>query len=893
MLPMNVRHHLKAFGPARLMFFGFTILAATLASSLAFAQAPSVALFPFSIQAEQPNPKIRESILEMLKDRLEKDGAKIVIVKDVADLNQVDQWDYYKFREEGVRLGVDRIITGHIFMAGKGVSLDTSMHNVFENEPPLTFFSQAEGIGGLGSAVNRLGRSITGELFEKSVIALFTVKGNKRVESDAILRVVTSQKGDIADSEKLSHDLEQIYKMGYFDDVTVKKNKLDRGLEIIFEVDEKPSVRKIIFTENIIYEEEELFEVVETRTGSILNLYKINSDVERLKQLYTDKNYHNCVIAYEVKPLDNNQADIVFTIEEGKKLKVESITFEGNRFFDEDDLKDEIQTSEKGFWSFITSSGDLNETEAQNDALRLESFYKNNGFINAKVSDPQIQFGHESISIHFKIKEGEQYKVGTVAITGDILTTREELMAGMESREGELYNRELVRKDMITLSDMYSDKGYANVDVVPLMDRDDEKHVVNLSFKIDKKDLVYFNRIVITGNSKSRDKVIRRELAIEEQGLYSKRGLQRSYRNLNYKDYFQNIEVTPVPTDRPNYRDVDVKVEEKATGNISFGGGFSSDDGAFAQVSLEERNFLGRGYNLKLLTRLSGSSLLYKIGFTEPWLFDRPISVGADIYKLEKEYDYYDRDSVGFTLRSGYRALWDYTTVGVEYNLEQFDISDVESDYTNVREGSWITSSIKPYIKYDSRNHYFLPTKGAFHKFSIEYAGEFVGGEVDFTRYLVETGYWIPLFWKFVGAFHAEGGYLDDRTGSDIDIDWERFYLGGINSIRGFDDTDINCTPEGETIQRGGEQYVMFNFELIFPIQEEMGVIGVLFYDRGDVYRKSDSIDLAEQYSTVGFEFRWNSPMGPIRLAYGIVVEGQDVKDTGEGQFDFSVGAFF
>ncbi len=273
--------------------------------------------------------------------------------------------------------------------------------------------------------------------------------------------------------------------------------------------------------------------------------------------------------------------------------------------------------------------------------------------------------------------------------------------------------------------------------------------------------------------------------------------------------------------------------------------------------------------------------------------FDKPISAGFNIYKLEKEFEYFERNAIGLTLRSSYRQLWDYTTIGVEYNVEDFEVENVETQYTSVTEGDFFTASIKPYISYDSRNHYFLPTEGIFSKVSVQYAGEFMGGDIDYTRYLAEGGFWIPLFWKFTGAFHVEGGYLDDRTNGQIDIDWERFYLGGINSVRGFDKYDINTREPGQSILRGGEKFVQFNAELIFPLQEEQGVAGVLFYDRGDVYRTSESIDLAKQYSSAGFELRWNSPMGPIRLAYGFVVEGQDEFKTGDGQFDFSIGAFF
>ncbi len=849
-------------------------------------QQVSVAVFPFEVQAESPSDKIKTALPQMLKEQLEKDGAKIILADGRQD---VSDWEYPQFRQEGIRLGVDWIITGHVFISGQRISIDSQMHNVYEKQTPLTFFSQVPNMGGLFSAVSSISRDIIGELFQKQIISTIRIAGNKRIDADAISRVIKTNTGELLDAETLGQDMNLIYKMGYFDNVVVKKESLDRGVEVVFEVTEKPSVRNIRFEDNSIYEDDELFDVVSTSTGSILNVYKINSDVEKLKRLYFEKNYHNCLITYEIKSLKNDQADIIFTVDEGEKIRIESIVFDGNEHFSDKEVKKAMQTQEKGFWSFLTSSGNLDETELDNDVIRIESLYKNNGFINVKVSDAQINLGDESITINFKIDEGDQYKTGTVEIKGDILTSEEALLAILVSQESDLYNRELIRKDMIALTDIYSNQGYANARITPLVGKDEENKAVNITFDINKGELVYFNRIIITGNAKTRDKVIRREMAVKEQDKYSMKGIQRSNRNLGVKDYFSNVEVKPVKTDKSNQRDIEVKVTEKPTGNFAFGGGFSSDDGPFGQFSVEERNLYGRGQTLKFTTRLSGKNALFNLGFTEPWMFDRPISAGFDIYKFENEYDYYDKDAMGLTLRSSYRQFWDYTAIGANYNIEDFDIDDVDSSNTNVVAGSYLTSSIEPFIRYDSRNHRFLPTEGMYHSASMEYAGEFLGGELDFTKYLVESAFFFPLFWKFTGAVYGKGGYLDDRTDDSVDLDWERFYLGGIKSIRGFDNTDINATPAGSSIESGGEKFVQFNAEMIFPIQADAGVYGVLFYDTGDV----DDINFGSLYSSTGFELRWNSPMGPIRLAYGVVIEGQDTKDTGDGQFDFSIGAFF
>ncbi len=856
----------------------------------------NIAVFPFSLYSSQSHDQIKDKIPLMISKKLQEEGVKTIFTKDNIDKQS---WDYSQFREQGIKLGVDYLITGSVFIEGKGISIDTKLTHTYEKDTFTTFFSEADNIENLYSAISQLTKEMIGVLFHKKIITDIAIVGNKRVEADAILRVISTQTGDILKPDNISKDLEKIYAMGYFDNIIVKKESQDKGVKVIFEIKEKSTVRKIKFKKNKIYKDEELLEVIDTRTGSILNIHKLNSDINRMRLMYTEKNYHNCLVTYEILPIENSQADIVFNIEEGEKIRVEKITFEGNKHFSAKKIKKAIETSEKGFFSFITSSGNLNETEVKNDTIRIESLYKNNGFIDTKVSDPIIDIGKELISIHFKIDEGAQYKINKVDITGDLILSKKEILGSIQSKETNLYNRESIRNDILSISDIYSNKGFANVKVMPMVDRNDTDHMMTITYSIDKGQPVYFNRINISGNLKTRDKIIRREIKIKEQGLYSKEDIQKSFKNLNRLDYFAGIDIEPQKTSDENKMDLSVKVVEKQTGNLSLGGGYSSDDGAFFMGSVEERNLFGKAQTLKLSARISGSTVLYNIGFNEPYIFDTAVSAGFDLYKEDIEYDdedydnyYYDKEALGVNLKLGYR-LYEYTGIGIRYNIEDFEISNVQTEHTNMTPGSFLTSSIKPYIQYDSRDDFFMPTEGYRHKLSIEYAGEFLGGDIDYTKYLVETGVYFPLFWKFTGALHAEAGYLDDRTGNDIDIDYVKFYLGGMNSIRGFDKLDISGRLDGETKERGGEKYVQFNAEVTFPFTEKYKVAGVFFYDRGDVYRKSENIDFGNQYSSIGTGVRWNSPVGPLRIEYGWVIDGKDVKETWDGQFEFSIGASF
>ncbi|MCK5096594.1 MAG: outer membrane protein assembly factor BamA, partial [Desulfobacteraceae bacterium] len=356
-----------------------------------------IAIFPFSIYASQPHDKIENKIPLMISEKLESEGTKIIFVKDNTDK---ESWDYSQFRKQGIKLGVDYLITGSAFIEGNSISIDTKMINIYEKDTFATFYSEADNFENLYSAISQLSKEMISELYQKIIITDIAVTGNKRVEADAILRVISTQTGDIFKPDNISKDLRKIYKMGYFDNIIVKKESHDKGVKVIFEITEKSTVRKVEFEKNSIYENEELAEIVDTRTGAILNIHKLNSDVDRIRLMYAEKNYHNCSITYEIISLDHSQADIVFNIEEGEKIKVEKISFEGNKHFSNKEIKKVMETSEKGLFSIFTSSGDLNEIEVRNDIIRIESLHKNNGFIDAKVSDPIIDIGEKLISIH-------------------------------------------------------------------------------------------------------------------------------------------------------------------------------------------------------------------------------------------------------------------------------------------------------------------------------------------------------------------------------------------------------------------------------------------------------------------------------------------------------------
>ncbi len=719
-----------------------------------------------------------------------------------------------------------------------------------------------------------------------ALIGQVQVQGNQRIEDDAILRVTRSKAGDALDEALLSEDLEAIYNMGWFDDVRVEVDKSPEGNTVIFIVQEKPTLREIQFSGNTAVDDEKLKENVDISSGSILNIFKVRRNIKIIESLYKDKNYHNVKVSYKIDPLENNQANLAFEIEEGKKVRIKTITFDGNSAYDSKTLKKLMETDEKGFFSWLTSSGDLNREELQQDIYQLTAFYHNNGYAEARVGEPEIEYRGEWIYILIKINEGPRFKMGQVDLAGDFIVPEEELITHVKVDEEPYYNRDAIRQDVLALTDIYADKGYAHADVFPEIKTDPESLTIDITFHIAKNDPVYFERINIHGNTKTRDKVIRRELKVYEQELYSSKRLKRSVADLFRLDYFEDVKVNPRKGSAEDQMILDIEVVEKPTGTFTFGGGYSAVDKLYVMASVSERNFLGRGQILELAVQTGGTSRQYTFGFTEPWLFDIPLSAGVDAYKMERDYDNYDRESTGGALRFGY-PLFDYTRGYVKYAYDRSDITDISPEASPyIFEGKNEESSVSLSAVYDSRNRQFNPSEGSRHSITLKYAG--LGGNIGFAKVTAETGWYFPLFWGTVGFLHAEGGFIEENSNKFLP-DYERFYLGGINSVRGFDWRDISPVIN-EDIEIGGTEFLQFNVEFLFPIIKESGLVGLVFYDAGNAWAdEGESVSgLRDSY---GFGIRWYSPMGPLRLERGYIID--PLPGEGSGRWEFSMGGSF
>ena len=855
-------------------------------------QTVRVIILPFEVYAQEDLSYLKQQIPQVIKTQLEQEGARVLILDNQTIASRQLRTDSVSaIRQIGVETGAQYVVWGSLTWLGQNFSLDSKLLSSDKVEDPHVFSAEGEGVENLPATVKTLVQAMALKLFKRETIVEVQIKGNQRIEEDAIRRILKIKKGDVYNLKNISDELKAVYGMGYYDDIRIETQTVADGKIIILIVKEKPTVRAILVEGNSwVYDDEEIKEVLTIRKGSILNINTIQSDMRRIEELYKEKNYYNVKVKFNVYPRKENQANIEYEIDEGQKFRVEKIIFVGNSAYSSGKLKGLMGTSEENILSWFTSAGDLNEENLGQDVARLTSFYHNKGYVQARVGEPELKFEEDGIIITIRIDEGPQFKVGEVTMSGDLIIPPEQLMKTVKIMEEEYYNRDILRLDVIRLTDIYADEGYANVDISPRIEQDPEKRIVNITFDIAKGKQVYFEAITISGNTKTRDKVIRRQLQVYEQGLYGGRRLKRSIQNLYRLDYFEDIKVDTVKGSADDKMRLRINVTEKNTGAFSFGAGFGNLENLFLTASIAERNLFGRGQTLALKGQLGAKTTRFTLSFTEPWLFDIPLSAGADVYNWSYDFSTYDKDSIGGNLRLGY-PLIDYTRINLTYTYDIADIKNVDEDAANSIKndaGENIKSSITTRVRYDSRNDRFHPTKGSSHNASYEFAG--LGGTVGFNKIIGETGWYFPMILKTVGVLHGKSGYVKQLEGKTLP-DYEKFYMIGIDALRGFDRDDLS-PRDSDGSEIGGNKFVQFNAEVRFPLVPQAGVYGVVFFDTGDIYSESEDIELDNLRESAGGGIRWLSPMGPVRLEYGYILDPKPT-DKGSGSWEFSMASSF
>ncbi len=725
------------------------------------------------------------------------------------------------------------------------------------------------------------------------VLQKVQVRGNLRVEEGLILARVSSKAGQPYDPARVREDVRAIYGLGYFEDIVVELD--DKGV-LTFVVLERPALRDWTAEGAEHVDPEDVAGAVTLKRREIVDDAQLDRSAQGIRQLYREKGYYLAEVKPEIVPVDDgkNQVDVVFRITEGDPVRLKRLHLAGVEQVDEADLRKYLVSSEAGPLAWLTGSGKFKESDLARDREVIQAYYLNHGFADSDVLDPLVSLTSDrrGLMVDIPVREGPVYHFDRITFSGDLEFPEEKLRAAAGIEPGDLFRSEALHNARQKISDLYADQGYAFAEVVPKPKIDRDERTISLDFAIHKGVKVYIGRVEMRGNTKTRDRVLRRDVLLAEGDLYSITAINKSRRRLQNLGFFESVNLTTHRRPGTNLVDVDVEVEEKATGSFSAGAGYSSVDKVIAMLSVSQRNFLGYGYQLSLQANFGSTRTTYAFTFNNPRVFDSDVYAGFDLYNTQVSYTSYDKKAVGTALKLG-RSYGDEWRIRGIYRWEDATIKNVDefaSPITKAQEGRRVISSITSLLIYDSRDNPWEAHSGAKADASIEWADHYLGGDTAYIKYDLDATKYYPLWWEHVISFHGRIGFLQPLRGDPIPID-ERYTLGGINSVRGFDSRSIGpADPEtGDVI--GGDKQLLFNAEYLFPLIKEAKVRGVVFFDAGNAWDTGQRYLSTGLRTSAGAGVRWMSPMGPLRLEWGYNLEPRD--GEAQSQWEFTVGGFF
>lgn len=713
------------------------------------------------------------------------------------------------------------------------------------------------------------------------------VEGNRRVQDAVILGRVQAKIGDPFVPAALREDVKAIFALGFFDDVRLKVEDFEGGVKVTFVVVERPLLRDVAFAGNRAIKTDELRERAELRIGVLYNPVDIQEAEARIRARYEELGYFRVEITPVTERTPEGDVRVLFRIDEGRKLRIGRVEFIGNQALSASQLKGAMRTKERQYLIF---RGTVQREVFEADIDRILALYADHGYIQARVESHEIVVDEAAgrLILRIRIVEGPQFRFGKIAVTGHQVLPEPEIRRQVRIREGEVFSRARLRRDVSAITELYSVIGRAFAEVTPQTAIHGETRTVDVTFEIKEGPEVYVERINISGNTKSSEKVLRRELRLAEGDLFSIQKLIRSRQRLFNLGFFEEVAVSTAPGSSPDKIVINVDVKERPTGLFSVGAGFSSLEKLIGTVDISQQNLFGRGQELFLRVRVGSRSQLANLGFTEPYLFDMPLSAGFDIFNSVRAFDDFDRKAVGGDLRFSY-PFTEFTRGFATYKLERVRVLDVDigaSSALREAEGTSITSSVTFSGVRDSRDNVFEPTRGSRNSLSLETAG--LGGDNRFYKLIGESAWFFPLpFWDWVIGVRGEAGIAEGFGGKQVPI-FERFFLGGPTTLRGLRTRSLS--PRDETGARiGGDKELLFNVELLIPLIAR--IRGALFFDAGNAYGFGKDFDPTDLRTSAGIGFRWFSPLGPIRLDFGFNLD----REPGEKstQFHFAIGSTF
>ncbi len=727
------------------------------------------------------------------------------------------------------------------------------------------------------------------------VIRDITVQGTQRIEPSTVMSYLTVHPGDRFDQTALDASLTSLFRTGLFADVTLRQE----GSTLVVQVVENPIINRIAFEGNRRVESSSLQSEIQLRPRVVYTRSRVQSDVERILEVYRRSGRFASSVNPQIIRLDQNRVDLVFEIDEGPQTTVRSINFIGNHAFSNRRLREEIQTRESRWWAIFATTDTYDPDRLASDREQLRRFYLTQGYADFRVISAVAELtpDNEGFYITFTVDEGERYQFGTVDVVSHLPDLNvDPLRSEVESREGDWYSSTAVEQSIDSLTGAVEDQQYAFVDVRPLVNRDRDAHLINITYEINEGPRVFVERIDISGNVRTIDRVIRREMALVEGDPFNRSRLRLSEQRLRNLGFFERVTATPEPGSAPDRTVINVQVQEQSTGELSLGAGYSTVDGILGDVTLRERNFLGRGQDLRLTARLSFTSQEFDLSFTEPYFMDRNVSAGFDLFRITRDrqdVSSYDEFTVGFGLRMGY-PLSEHWRQTLRYSLFQRTIENVDSGASLLireQEGTTLNSSVGQQLTFDNLDSRIDPTSGQLVRFGVDLAG--LGGDVHYVRTTLAANAYFPIWTNdLVLGVSGEVGHVAG-LGESVRIN-DRFFVGGTN-MRGFERGGLGPRDGVTGDSLGGNTYGVGTVELTFPLglPEELGIRGRTFTDVGTVTSVDDVPAGVEVQDTgalrvaVGAGVSWSSPFGPIRLDLAYPVMREDFDRTQAFRFSF------
>lgn len=733
-----------------------------------------------------------------------------------------------------------------------------------------------------------------------------TIRGQKRIELQAIEGRLTLKANDRFTADALREQVKILYATGYFEDVQVETEQGLGGVAVTFVVREKPFITEIVFDGNEELSDDKLKEKVTIKSQTFLDQQQAKESAEKIRLAYQEDGFYNCQVIPVIQAVDEDRKRLTYFIKEGTKAKVRAINFEGMRAVTKEEMFKVTATREWIPWyglitqlkvpSLLSDAGVLKREELGNDIERMREVYLNKGYLNVQISQPTLELSEDKkwFEINYSVVEGEPFIVQEVGFRGNTVFEDHELREGLNIKPGEIFQRAKIRGEITRITDMYGAKGYAFADVVPNVTPDNNARTATILLNVKEGEMMRIREIHVTGNDKTRDNVVRRELRLDEQDVIDTLALKRSFQRLNNLNFFETVEILPQQVE-PDKVDLNVKVKEKPTGQFSIGGGFSTLDKLVAIADITEGNLGGNGWLGRIRGQLGQQRSLGLITFRNPYVNDSYNALQLDVYRTMTNYISY------FESKSGVSATWsrwlsEYVNGSVSLFGEQLTYRDPEvglcPDLIPLicgQLGSQSSTGIRTSIFRDTRDYYLDPRTGWRFSLGADYGTPALGGSNHFYKLYADVIKYTPLIYDTRFSIHVRYGQTEGIGGRPIPLT-ERFFVGGINTMRGFVFGRAGpVTPNGSLL--GSAKELIFNNDFIFTISSEAKLNGVFFFDYGNGFDDNEPVQLNKLRSAVGFEARWISPFGPLRAAYGINLDPRPTERM--GVFEFTIGSLF